>query len=238
MSKHADESAYTVDTEEVPEDASPTDPIVVPDTEPLEPEATDPDPAPLPGAGEELDPVEYEEEPDEVPVEPVEPSPEPPAEELLVSEGNKPVESIPVGSVWERAVTQASQIQDTAVRGLLLQALADQQAYSKDEDLRHRMMVADNLREMMRWIRTNIPSSASFQSFMAGVNSYLLKVETEGIPSMWSAEAASAPLDEIQARKAAMAIERAASQLDVHGSEDPVTTLKGYAQKMREGKIK
>lgn len=236
MSKHADESAYTVDTEEVPEDVPPTDPIVVPDTEPLDPEATNPDPAPSPGA--DGVPEEVDEDPDEVPIESVEPSPEPPAEELPVSEGNKPVESIPVGSVWERAVTHASQVEDPAVSILLLQALADQKAYSKDEDLKHRMMVADSLREMMRWIRTNIPASASFKSFMDGVNSYLLMVETQGIPSMWSPEAASAPLDEIQARRAAMAIERAASQLEVSWVEDPVKTLRGYAQKMREGKIK
>lgn len=236
MSKHADENAFMVQTE-VPEDVPATDPIVTPDTPPVEASPTEP----VPSAG----PTEPEDDPSEdtgkePPVEEsvIEPSTQPPAQEQPDSEGDKPIESIPVGSVAERAVTFASKIDDENVRIYVLHALADQRAFSKDWDVRYRLETANIIREMMRWIRTNVPASVSYQTFMAALNNYLLKVETDGIPSMWSKESASAPLDEIQARKAAMAIERAAEQLSVYGAEDPEKALKRYAQKIREGKIR
>lgn len=233
---------------EVPEDAPATDPIITPDTPPIEASPADPAPTPVPEADRDTEPepdldddpvVEPspEPEPDFTP-NPDEPSPEPPAEEYVIPEGDKPIESIPVGSKAERAVTYVSQIEDPVVRALLMQALADQKVFSKDTDLRYRMQVADSLREMIRWIRTNVPGSASYKTFMEGVNTYLLMVESQGIPSMWSEEAANAPLDEIQARKAAMAIERAVETLAFYEGYEPVEVLRNYAQQVREGKIK
>lgn len=210
---------------EVPQDIPATDPIITPDTPPTEITPAEPEPTPTP-----------EEPPVKEPV--VEPSPEPPIEERPVPEGDKPVESLPVGSVQERAVTLVSKIADEEVRLLLMLALADKKAFSKDSDLRYRTHISSCIREMNRWIRTNIPASASFKTFMEGVNSYLLMVETQGIPSMWSAEAANAPLDEIQARRAAMAIERAAENLGVYNDVIPMEVLRAYAQEVREGKIK
>lgn len=210
---------------EVPQDIPATDPIITPDTPPTEITPAEPEPTPTP-----------EEPPVKEPV--VEPSPEPPIEERPVPEGDKPVESLPVGSVQERAVTLVSKIADEEVRLLLMSALADKKAFSKDSDLRYRTHISSCIREMNRWIRTNIPASASFKTFMEGVNSYLLMVETQGIPSMWSAESANAPLDEIQARRAAMAIERAAENLGVYNDVIPMEVLRAYAQEVREGKIK
>lgn len=242
-----------VSEEPVVEDATPTDPIIVPDTPPVETEPTEPVTEPTPEP--EADPVpeepvvEEEPEPEPETEEPVvEPSPEPEVEERPVPEGDKPVESIPVGSVAERAVTLVSKIEDEEVRGLLMDALADKMIFTKDLDIRYRNHISNCIREMNRWIRTNIPNSASFKTFMEGINDYLLRVETQGVPSMWSEEAASAPLDEIQARKAAMAIERAVSTLSVPDEEADETRVKitleivaelmAYAQGVREGKIK
>lgn len=223
---------------EVPQDIPATDPIITPDTPPTEITPAEPEHTPTP----EEPPVK----------EPVEPSPEPPIEERPVPEGDKPVESLPVGSVQERAVTLVSKIADEEVRLLLMSALADKKAFSKDSDLRYRTHISSCIREMNRWIRTNIPASASFKTFMEGVNSYLLMVETQGIPSMWSAESANAPLDEIQARRAAMAIERAVQNMDFD-ENDPeavdnesygiakqalIASLYQYAQDVRTGKIK
>lgn len=237
---------------EVAEDATPTDQLVVEDTPPTE--ATPVDPTPVPEQDEPVVEETPAEDPEpETPVEEpvVEPSPEPETPERDVPEGDKPVSSIPVGSVVERAVTLASKIEDDAVRELVIHALADQRVFTKDADLRHRTQVSHCIREMNRWIRTNIPSSASYKTFMEGINSYLLQVETHGIPSMWSAEASSAPLDEIQARKAAMAIERAVAHAELLNDGDMadneeyqaakaklVATLNRYAQDTREGKIK
>lgn len=199
------------------------------DTPPVEANPTEPAPTP------ETD-VDPKPEPDDAP--PIKPGPEPSDEERPVPKGDKPIESLPMGSTEERAVTYVSKIKDEDVRLLLMGALGDRKVFSQDEDLRHRMMVADNLREMIRYIRTNVPASASFKTFMEGINSYLLMVENQGIPSMWSEEAANAPLDEIQARKAAMAIERAAESLVIYDGEKPGEALKHYAKQVREGKIK
>lgn len=250
MSEHSAEPIQT----EVPEDVPATEPIITPDTPPTEVDPTDPAPTPEEDDEPVVDPTEPvpSAEPTEPEVDPsedtgkeppleepvVEPSPEPETPERDVPEGDKPVESIPVGSVFERAVTYVSKIVDEDVRLLMMGALADRKIFSKDEDLRHRMEVSDNLREMIRWIRTNVPGSASYKTFMEAVNRYLLRVESEGIPTMWSAEAASAPLDELQARKAAMAIERAAAELGLTQDSVHVEDLRAYAQAVREGKIK
>lgn len=236
---------------EVAKDATPTAQLVVEDTPATE--ATPVDPAPIPESDEsvvEETPTEESEPETSVEEYVVKSSTESPAEGSDESEGDKPLESIPVGSVAERAINFASGIEDRAVRELVMHALADVQVFSKDADLRHRTQVSNYIREMNRWIRTNIPSSASFKTFMEGINSYLLQVETQGIPSMWSPEAASAPLDEIQARKAAMAIERAVAHAELLDDGDMVdneeyqaakkklvATLNRYAQSTREGKI-
>lgn len=224
------------------------EPVVEPTPEPVveeepvdEPIVEEPVVEPAPTPEPEADPIPEPPVETEPPVEEpvVKPKPQPPVKEHPVHKGDKPIESLPVGSAEERAVTYVSQIEDEEVRALLLGALADKRVFSQDEDLRYRMQVADSIREMMRYIRTNVPASATFKTFMEGVNSYMVMVETQGIPSMWSEESASAPLDEIQARKAAMAIERAIENLDMHkDGEEPKVALKKYAQKVREGKIK
>lgn len=256
MGNHSATFSETTEPE-VPEDSTPTDPIITPDTPPTEVNPTDPAPTPEVDEEPEPEPEVDEESPAEEPVVdpepeptpevdeeppaeeevPVEPSPEPPAEERPIPEGDKPIESLPLGSVPERAVTAVSKIDDPEVRALLMSALGDRKAFSQDMDLHYRTTVANCIREMNRWIRTNVPSSVTYKTFMESVNHYLLMVETQGIPTMWSAESSTAPLDEVQARKAAMAVERAAEYLALHEGSDLIEVLRTYAQNLRVGKI-